>query len=247
MSAATSDPQSTARPRPEGIRPGTIVLFSDIGCPWASLAVHRLRRRRAERGLDGQVVIDHRAFPLELFNEQLTPKTIVDSEVAVLGSHEPSLRWRPWQRKERQYPSTTLLPMEAVQAAKAEDVGGLQASEDLDAALRHAWYAESRSIHLWAELLAVARSCDSVDAAALEARLRRGEGRAEVFDQWQQAKDLPAQGSPHLFLPDGFDVHNPGMTWTWTHEQFQGMPRIEADDPTIYDTLLDRVTSTTAS
>src|SRR3954451_5607851 len=137
---------STA-PAPPQPAPGVVVLFGDIGCPWASLAVHRLRRRRSERGLDGAVVIDQRAFPLELFNEQLTPKTIVDSEVAVVGSHEPSLGWHPWRHKERDYPSTTLLPLEAVQAAKAETVGGLQASEDLDAALRHAWYADSRSIH----------------------------------------------------------------------------------------------------
>jgi predicted DsbA family dithiol-disulfide isomerase len=216
-----------------------VVLFGDIGCPWASLAVHRFRRRRTERGLDGQVVLDHRAFPLELFNEQLTPKTIVDSEVAVVGSHEPSLGWHPWRHKERAYPSTTLLPLEAVQAAKADDVGGLSASEDLDAALRHAWYADSRSIHLWSELVGIAASVESVDVTALTAALQQGAGRAAVFDQWKAA-DGVAQGSPHLFLTDGTSVHNPGITLEWTDEQFHGMPRIAADDPSIYDDLLDR-------
>src|ERR1700712_2302004 len=205
MSAAPTSPDQE-RPdqeRPDQERPatGVVVLYGDIGCPWASLAVHRFRRRRAERGLDGTVVLDHRAFPLELFNEQLTPKTIVDSEVAVVGSHEPSLGWHPWRHKERAYPTTTLLPLEAVQAAKAEEVGGLPASEDLDAALRHAWYADSRSIHLWSELLAVASSVDSVDAKALAVALRRGGGRSAVFDQWDTAKEV-AQGSPHLFLTD---------------------------------------------
>jgi hypothetical protein len=38
------------------VRPGTVVMYSDIGCPWASLALHRLRKRRAELGLDDVVV-----------------------------------------------------------------------------------------------------------------------------------------------------------------------------------------------
>jgi predicted DsbA family dithiol-disulfide isomerase len=216
-----------------------IVLFGDVGCPWASLAVHRLRRRRHERRLDELVRLDHRAFPLELFNAQVTPKTIVDSEVAVVGAHEPDLGWQPWQRHEREFPSTTLLPLEAVQAAKAAEVGGLRASEDLDAALRHAWYAESRSIHLWSELFAIAAELPSVDAPALEHALRRGAGRAEVFAQWEQASRV-AQGSPHLYLTDGLSVHNPGITLEWTDHQFAGMPRIAADDVAVYDTLLDR-------
>jgi predicted DsbA family dithiol-disulfide isomerase len=219
--------------------PGVVVLFGDIGCPWASLAVFRLRRRRHERGLDDVVRLDHRAFPLELFNAQVTPKTIVESEVAVIGAHEPDLGWRPWQRHERDYPSTTLLPLEAVQAAKASEVGGLRASEDLDAALRQAWYAESRSIHLWAELLAIAAGLPSVDEDALAAALRRGAGRTEVFAQWEQAGRV-AQGSPHLYLTDGLSVHNPGITLEWTDHQFVGMPRIAADDVAVYDELLDR-------
>ncbi len=219
--------------------PGVVVFYSDIGCPWASLAVHRLRRRRRERGLDDAVRIDHRAFPLELFNEQVTPKTIVDSEVAVVGSHEPDLGWQPWRRKEREYPGTTLLPLEAVQAAKADAVGGLRASEDLDAALRFAWYGESRSIHLYAELLAIAVEVSSVDAGALDGLLRAGAGRPEVFAQWEDAREV-AQGSPHLFLADGMSVHNPGIELEWTGAQFHGMPRIVSDDPSVYDEILDR-------
>jgi predicted DsbA family dithiol-disulfide isomerase len=227
-------PDPTERPAS-----GYVIFYSDIGCPWASLAVHRLRSRRAERGLEGVVVIDHRAFPLELFNQQLTPKTIVDSEVAVVGSHEPALEWQPWRRKEREYPVTTLLPMEAVQVAKDEAVGGLSASEDLDAALRHAWYAESRSIHLWSELLDVAEAVPSVDTEALATALRAGGGRTSIFAQWEQAKEV-AQGSPHLFLADGMSVHNPGITLEWTASQFHGMPRIAADEAGIYDEILDR-------
>jgi predicted DsbA family dithiol-disulfide isomerase len=39
---------------------GTIVVLSDLGCPWAHVGVARLRRARAEAGLDGRLAIDHR-------------------------------------------------------------------------------------------------------------------------------------------------------------------------------------------
>lgn len=37
--------------------PGTILLVSDIACPWAHLAVSRLRATRHRLGLDGVVSV----------------------------------------------------------------------------------------------------------------------------------------------------------------------------------------------
>jgi predicted DsbA family dithiol-disulfide isomerase len=219
---------------------GQVLFYSDIGCPWASLAVFRLRRRRAALGLDDAVVVDHRCFPLELINERLTPKNILDSELVVVAGREPALGWRPWGRAESAYPGSTLLPMAAVQAAKAEPVGGLRASEELDAALRQAWYAGERSVHLYAEILRVADGCSAVDGEALDAELREGAGFAAVFRQWQEALAIGVQGSPHLYLPDGFHVHNPGVGVEWTGGNYQGVPVIVEDQPAIYDDLLRR-------
>jgi predicted DsbA family dithiol-disulfide isomerase len=219
----------------------TVVLFSDIGCPWGSLAVHRLRKARRELGLDGRIHIDHRCFPLELINHQGTPKSIVDAEVAVVGSHESDLGWQPWARSELDYPSTTLLAMQAVQAAKDPAVGGLAVSEELDAALRHAWYAQSLSIHLFDVILAVASEHTEADAEALERLLRSGAATAQVFADWDAAERGGVQGSPHLFLPDGTNIHNPGIRMSWTRQQFEGLPRIEHDQPGIYRALLERI------
>jgi len=36
------------------VAPGTIVVFSDIGCPWAHVAVWRLHDARRRLGLDGR-------------------------------------------------------------------------------------------------------------------------------------------------------------------------------------------------
>lgn len=219
---------------------GTLLLYSDIGCPWASLAVHRLWARRAERRLVGRVRIDHRCFPLELVNSRPTPKRTLDSEVAVLASHEPALGWQPWQGPAAAYPVSTLPALEAVQAAKRVEVGGPEASEALDAALRTAFYAQSRTITLHSVILEVAKGCPGLAVAALDAALREGAARSAIFSQWQAAGPAGVRGSPQVFLPDGGTVHNPGLSVRWTGGPGGGVPRIESDDPSVYDELLDR-------
>jgi predicted DsbA family dithiol-disulfide isomerase len=227
--------------RHDGAVPGTIEVWSDIACPWASLAVHRLFRTRARLGLDDEVRLNHRAFPLELHNGRPTPRRILDAEVPVLGSHEPELGWTGWSGAPENWPGTVLIALEAVQAAKAEAVGGLAASEQLDHALRAAFYVDHRPIGLLTEVLAVAGECASLDAAALEQALGRGSGRAEVVRDWRHAEARGVKGSPHLFLPDGTDLHNPGITMTWSLGQpGKGFPLITADDVGVYEGLLRR-------
>lgn len=70
--------------------PGTLTVWSDIGCPWASLALNTVRERARDRGKE--LVVDHRVFPLELFNNQPTPKFIVDAEVVAIGGVRPDVR-----------------------------------------------------------------------------------------------------------------------------------------------------------
>jgi predicted DsbA family dithiol-disulfide isomerase len=57
----------------------TVTIWSDIGCPWASLAVWRLHARRAALGLTDSVRFEHRCFPLELFNSRPSPRGILDA------------------------------------------------------------------------------------------------------------------------------------------------------------------------
>ncbi len=224
--------------------PGTIAVWSDVTCPWAGLAVHRLHAARSRMRLTGSVRLDHRAFPLELINERPTPKRVLDGEVPVIGAHEPALGWQVWQRPDSEWPGTVLLALEAVQAAKAESVGGHAASEELDLALRRAFFAESRPIGLYAEVVAVARTCPSVVVERLEEALRRGEGRDRVLADWRESGQDRVQGSPHLFLPDGSDAHNPGVTIRSTGKPGQGFTTIVSDDPTVYDDLVGRAAAT---
>jgi predicted DsbA family dithiol-disulfide isomerase len=135
--------------------PGTIVIYSDLVCSFAHLAVHRLHRTRAELDLEAAVAFDHRAFPLERFNQQVHPRPGVDSELAVLGGRAPDAGWAMWHAPDWAYPSTVLPALEAVQAAKEQS---WTASEVLDLALRRAFWADSRCIAQRHVILDVARA-----------------------------------------------------------------------------------------
>jgi len=216
---------------------GTVAVYSDVGCPWAHMAVHRLLRARAALGVDRAVTLDHRVFALEVVNRRPTPKLILDAETVAVGMHEPDAGWQLWQERTHQYPVTTLPAMEAVQAAKEQ---GLAASEQLDRALRVAFFAQSRCISLRSVVLDVAESCSQVDAAALAAALDDGRARRAVMDQHETAMSSAVRGSPHLFLPDGGDVHNPGIGMHWEGDKGVGFPVVTGDDPSVYDDLVRR-------
>jgi predicted DsbA family dithiol-disulfide isomerase len=216
------------------VTPRTILVYSDIACPWAHLAVHRLWEARARAGLDDELHLDHRAFPLEMFNERATPKRALDAEIPVVGGLEPEAGWHTWDRPTHEYPGSTLLALEAVQATKAQ---GPRAAEELDRELRRAFFRDRRNITMRHEILAVADTCSRVDPAALREAIDTGVARATVIQQKEIAEGSQVQGSPHLFLPDGRDTHNPGIEM---HLADGGFPVVDKDDPSIYDDLVGR-------
>ena len=219
------------------VQPGTIVVWSDIACPWATAAVYHLHAARARLGLEGAVTLDHRAFPLELLNARPTSRAILDAEVPVVGALAPDFGFSLWTRDPSAYPSTVLLALEAVQAAKEHS---LAASDRLDLALRRALFAEVSHVGMRHAVLEVAARVPEVDAAALEAALDDGRGRRAVIDQWRAIPDAGIQGSPHLFLPDGTDVHNPGVTMHWVGPRPGGFPVVDHFDPSVYEDLITR-------
>ncbi|MBV8981871.1 MAG: DsbA family protein [Acidimicrobiia bacterium] len=219
------------------VAPGTLVVFGDIACPWSHLCVHGLRQARRRMGLDDEVVLDLRSFPLELFNERPTPKRTLDAEVPVVGALDPSAGWQTWQRPEFEYPVTTLPALEAVQAAKEQ---GLRASEELGRALRYAFFAESRTVSLISVILDAAKQCNGVDAGALSDALAAGRARAMVMEQRDAAERIGVKGSPHVYAPDGTDVANPGIQKHWEGEEGEGFPVVDAFDPGVYEDLIRR-------
>lgn len=214
---------------------GTIVVFSDLACPFAHVLLHRLLTARTRLGLDDDIRIDHHAFPIELLNRAPGTRHGSDSEIPVLGALEPDAGWQLWQGPDYHYPSTMLPAFEAVQAAKQQS---LRASERLDAALRRAFWQHSRPIHLHHEILDVAADVHDLDAGRLENDLTRGTARRAVFDDAALAATDAVTLSPHVFLPDGTNHPNPGMSVHWCGDWAKGFPIITDDEPLIGERLL---------
>ncbi|MDW3215782.1 MAG: hypothetical protein R8G01_17430 [Ilumatobacteraceae bacterium] len=212
-----------------------ITVVSDIGCPWAHVAIHRLERERLRRGLDVELPVDHRAFPLELINGRPTPKEVLDREIPLCERLEPDAGWGqpldPWS-----FPVSTLPALEAVQAAKEQ---GAAQSAALDLALRRAMFAEWRCIAVFPVVLEVAAEVEDLDVDRLSVEIRTGRPRAELWaDLDQLATEVP--GSPTFVLPDGSIVHNPGVEIGTDDD---GWPTVERDEP---EAIADLVTAALA-
>ncbi|CAN5245248.1 hypothetical protein BH23CHL9_BH23CHL9_02890 [soil metagenome] len=219
------------------VAPNTIAVWSDLGCPWSHAVVWRLHDARRRLGLNERVHFDHHAFPLELFNNEPTPRSQRDADRPVAAELAPRAGWQPWSAPDDAWPVTLLPPMEAVQAAKLQS---LTASEELDRALRRAFWGESRCISLRHVILEVANECESLDVATLAEALDDGRARRALFDDWTIARTDEVRGSAHLFAPDGANEQNPGITIGWQPNDTPagGVTFVEADDPDAIDRFL---------
>ncbi len=215
-----------------------VVVYSDLICSFAHLAVHRLHETRRRLGLDGKLWFDHRAFPLELFNRKVNDRRGVDSEVSVIGALQPDAGWQLWQGPDWTYPVTMLPALEAVQAAKAQ---GWAASEQLDRALRRAFWGQGRCISMRHVILEAAAETGAVDVDILAGHLDTGAARATIFTHFAQARDGRVNCSPHVFLFDGTSMANPGVERHWINGKFGlGFPIVDSDDPAVYEQILTR-------
>lgn len=197
----------------------TVTIWSDIHCPWASVAVYRLQRARKEHELD--VVFDLRPWPLELVNEQGSSRRIVEQEIAVLGSHEPELFSR---FDGDSWPSTFMPAFELVAAARR--VGGVRAAEAVDLTLRRRFFRHSADVSVRHELRHAAVDA-GLDADAVMRVWDHEPVRADVLADYERSKTLPIQGSPQVFWPGGETTHNPGFTLKYV----RGLPRVLRADP----------------
>ena len=113
-----------------------LAVFSDVLCPWATVVVLRLHAARARAGADDELAIVHRALPLELLLERPVARLIVDAEIPLCASLTPEFGWSLWQGRSEEYPATSLLAAEAIQAASAQS---LRAGEQLDVVSDAGW------------------------------------------------------------------------------------------------------------
>ena len=213
-----------------------IVLWGDVVCPWATVIVLRLREARARAGAEDALDIVHRALPLELEHAMAIPRRVVDAEIPLCAALTPDFGWSLWQGRAEEYPSTVLLPIEAVQAASAQSAA---AGEQLDLELRRAFFARSRSIGLRHEVLAAAAACPSVDLARLTDDLDHGRFRGRVTADFAEARAAGIPCSGTVVHADGTRDCNPGTEVAWVGRGFpRGTPALRSDDPSVYDRIV---------
>lgn len=216
------------------VAPGTVTVFTDIMCGWSTIALHRLYRARDAAGLTGRLQVNLQLFLLEDINRIALNSRIIEPEIPVVGALEPELHFTPWQRHPSEWPVTSLPANEAVHAAKAQSPA---AAEELDMALRLAFWRDSRCISMRHEILAVADDCPGVDTEQPRHIVDTGAARASMMQSYFDHRE-DVQGSPHFFLADGTDTHNPGIAMHQVGSPGAGFLVVDSDDPGVYDDLV---------
>src|SRR5690606_19911500 len=157
------------------------------------------------------------------------PKHFLDSEVPVIAGLDPDAGWSVFHDLPETWPLSTLLAMEAVRAAEAQ---GPKAHEELDRALRLAFFRDHRCITLRHVIVDLAPCRPAVDADRLADDLDGATARRALIDDHRRALDF-VTGSPHVFLPDGTATHNPGVEVTWPGKQGEAYPQAHLVNPEI--------------
>ncbi len=185
-----------------------IEVYSDIHCPWAYLATYRLRQ--VWPAYQGRLRIVWRALALEYRNDHGTPKRILDAETGLMPRIEPGLPITPWTRPDYEWPVTFWPAFEALACAREQDD---EAAWAMSWALRHAFFADGRSLSLRHELFAVAHevaATASLDYGRFERDWDGGRYKESVLIESRRGwYELNVPNSPTFVLPDGRQISNP--------------------------------------
>jgi len=185
-----------------------IEIYSSLECPFAYMAVYRLRQVWPEYA--GRVQIIWRALSLEYANRRGPAKPTTEVELGLLKQIEPGLPLQVWSRPDWEWPVTLWPAFEALACAQAQSS---EAAFAMSWALRHAFFAESRNIALRNELFAIGQAVAKeveLDLTRLEDDWDSGRYKCTVIaDSRRGWHDLKVAGSPTFIMPDGRQVANP--------------------------------------
>ncbi len=188
----------------------TIEIYSSLDCPYAYLATYRLRRIWPE--FTGKVRIVWRALSLEYVNKRGTQKPTIDAERGLFQRVDPGLPFRSWSRPDWEWPVTMWPAFEALACAQAQDHDAVFA---MSWALRYGFFAESRSLSLRHELLAIAQEVASktnLDLKRFEEDWDSGRYKGQVIAESRRGwHELKLDGSATFILPGDRRVTNPAI------------------------------------
>lgn len=186
--------------------PISLAMYADLACPYAYVTAYRLRKLCDE--YRGTIVIAHKSLALEYVNREPTPKPVLELELPVLVQEEPGIPYQPWQRPESEWPVTMWPAFEAVKCAERQS---LALADDLDWAIRVAFFAQSRCISMRHVLFELAQQVGA-DMERFAADFDHGITKYQVLQEAQEGwVRLRVAGSPTFVLPSGKQVSNVGL------------------------------------
>jgi predicted DsbA family dithiol-disulfide isomerase len=181
--------------------PVQIELYSDVHCPYAYLTVYRWRTLRAEYA--GKINLVRRSLALEYVNRRPTPNNIINAETPILMLEELDIPYHPWHRPLSEWPVTMWPAFEAIKCAELQ---GPNYADELDWAIRKAFFAESRCISMRHVLFELAEAV-GLDLARFAEAFDNGLTKRQVLEDAQIGwETLKVEGSPTFVLPSGEQV-----------------------------------------
>ncbi len=188
----------------------TLEVYSSIECPFAYVAVYRLRQVYAPYA--DRVAIGWRALSLEYVNKSQTPEPTIRAELEALQQIEPDLPVQHWTRPCWEWPTTMWPAFEALACAQEQNP---RAGFEMSWALRYAFFAENRNIAHRHVLLETAESIAAqtgLDMERFETDWDTGRYKDSIIREarcgWHS---LNVQGSPTFVLPGGMQVYSPAL------------------------------------
>jgi predicted DsbA family dithiol-disulfide isomerase len=186
--------------------PIPIAMYADLACPYAYVSSYHVRTLHDE--YRGKIVIAHKSLALEYVNQEPTPKAILERELPLLVQEAPGIPYQRWQRPESEWPVTMWPAFEAVKCAERQS---LELADELDWALRVAFFGESRCISLRHVLLEIARQV-GLDMPRWTSDFDRGVSKYQVLQEAQEGWErLKVAGSPTFVLPSGKQISEMGL------------------------------------
>lgn len=214
-----------------------LVVHSDLRCPWARVAVHRLLAAADRRGATGTLTIDHRWFPVGEGDDPVDPAEL-DRELAAVAPLLPDVGWATWSDADVAFPTSTRRAAAWVQAAKAASP---QASMTLDLALRDALFADARDIADDAVIEAIAADVPDLDVPLVQAELASGRPDIELDRHAEVAASGAVELSPTIVAAERSSWANPGIE---LDVDDHGTVQVRSDDPAVHDEILETFLTT---
>jgi predicted DsbA family dithiol-disulfide isomerase len=175
--------------------------WAEYYCPWCYVAAVRLHKIMLE--YQGQVRLQQRAFPLEIFGGGPPNRKELELEIWLAALQEPEAEFKPFKEE---WPTTTLPAFEAAWCAFQQ---GEALGHEFDLRIRKAFFAEGRNIGNRDVMLELAYEA-GLEMDHFVRLFNSGAALTAVLEEGQIGQEIyKVRGTPTVMLPNGQKLRHP--------------------------------------